>query len=78
MAAFVFAGQPLTAGHQVVFPSRRLANLDQDVDAHEFQDLRGQTFLPVMDGRTAHPELSCDGGTLSAFDHELDDGFVPC
>ncbi len=60
MTAVVFAGQLRTAGHEVVFPSRRLANLDQDVEAHEVQDLDRQFSFVSLHRGIADPEgFSC-------------------
>jgi hypothetical protein len=53
----VFAGHLLLRGSQVLFPSRRTLNVDQDAVAHELYDFQGQTMLPVLNGRAAHPEL---------------------
>jgi hypothetical protein len=55
MAAFVFACQPLTAGHEVVFPSRRPANLNQNINAHDFMQPESFTAPTLGTRPSQHP-----------------------
>src|ERR1035441_2393261 len=56
MAAFVFACQPLTRSHEIVFPSRRPANFNQDVRSKKRLDLDRQLPFVSLHRRIADPE----------------------
>ncbi len=73
MAAVVFACQPLTTGDEIVLPSRRPANLNQDVETHEVQDLDREFPFAVADGGSTDLEYPGNCWAGLSLDHERDD-----
>ena len=72
MAAFVLAVQPLAASDEIVFPPRRPVNLNQDVEAHEVQDLDCQLPFVSLHRGIADPEGFSSIPERSPFDDALD------